>query len=79
MTLPRPTQPRSASAHGASLVKEPPMPKPPHGRPLRGETPRNTPIRASVEAWVKRTLLEDMREGESQADVLTRWAAERRK
>jgi hypothetical protein len=54
------------------------MPKPPHGRPLRGETPRNTPIRASVEAWVKRTLLEDMREGESQADVLTRWAAERR-
>ena len=55
------------------------MPKPPHGRPLKGASKRDAPIRANVEPWVKRALLEDMREGESQADVLTRWAAERRK
>ena len=54
-----------------------PLPRPPW-RPLKGDTPRVAPIRMLVERWAKEALLDDAREGESQADTFQRWAAEKR-
>lgn len=48
--------------------------KRPAHRPLKGGTPRDTPLRMKIEAWVKSTIVGDAQDGESQADVITRWA-----
>lgn len=54
------------------------MDKRPAHRPLKGSTPRDTPLRMKIERWVKDTVVGDAQDGESQADVITRWAAEKR-
>ena len=51
------------------------MDKRPAHRPLKGGTPRDTPLRMKIERWVKDTVVDDAQDGESQADVITRWAA----
>lgn len=45
------------------------------GRPRKGDTIRSRMVSVRVEPWVVDTLDDDRQDGESRADVLTRWAA----
>jgi hypothetical protein len=45
------------------------------GRPLKGSAVRSRMLSVRLEPWVVASLDEDRREGESRADVLTRWAS----
>ena len=44
------------------------------GRPTKGETVRSAMVSVRVEPWVVDSLDNDRHDGESRADVLTRWA-----
>lgn len=46
------------------------------GRPCKGTNKRVTMLSARVEPWVVAAIDAARREGESRADVLTRWAAQ---
>jgi hypothetical protein len=49
--------------------------KNPGGRPPKGDAVRSRMVSVRVEPWVVATLDNDRHDGESRADVLTRWAA----
>lgn len=44
------------------------------GRPTKGEAVRSAMVSVRVEPWVVASLDNDRNDGESRADVLTRWA-----
>ena len=49
--------------------------KNPGGRPPKGDAVRSRMVSVRVEPWVVATMDNDRHDGESRADVLTRWAA----
>lgn len=49
--------------------------KNPGGRPTKGDAVRSRMVSVRVEPWVVATMDNDRHDGESRADVLTRWAA----
>tara|TARA_R100000773_G_scaffold36060_1_gene31044 strand:- start:81 stop:269 length:189 start_codon:yes stop_codon:yes gene_type:complete len=46
------------------------------GRPTKGDAVRSAMVSVRVEPWVVASLDNDRNDGESRADVLTRWAAQ---